>query len=80
MQNDNVVTLAGVPLQPAKASDQCCEVLAGWLEAARSGEIIGVAIAVFHHDRRTTTELAGEYHRRTMAGAIFDLLSDARGE
>lgn len=77
-RKDNVVSIDGKPLNAPKANRAVIQALGQEIERAKSGEIIGVAIARYHHDGSTGFAVAGQFRPRVMAGAVLDLLDEVR--
>jgi hypothetical protein len=70
--SDNVVALRGV-LQPqpeAEINERLVEELARLLEAARSGEIVGMAGTYLHKDRRASYSFAGTVTAFSLIGGL----------
>lgn len=80
----DVVSIHGGPTGQPEPSPTCIQVLEEWLEKARSGEIVGVAIAGLCHDSCGCYALAGKVGGYSMLGAVdmakADLLTVLRDE
>lgn len=57
--SDKVVSLSGEPVYTGKPSAAVIELLEEWLEKARSGEIVGVALAAQYRDEAKGQGWAG---------------------
>lgn len=66
----NVVEVFGGPSGLPEPNAACIAALEAWLEMARSGEIIGVALAGLCHDRASRYSVAGMCGGYSMIGAI----------
>lgn len=65
-----VTSLFGGPTGERVVSEAAVAALDEWLERALSGEIVGFAIAVLHHDGLGAFELAGRVGGYSMLGAL----------
>ena len=70
MESGNVVSLNGGPRGVREVNEAVVSVLEKWLEAARSGEVIGVAIALLDYDWCGRWSVAGVVGGYSMLGAL----------
>ena len=70
MESGNVVSLNGGPRGVREVNEAVVSVLERWLEAARSGEVIGVAIALLDYDGCGRWAVAGTVGGYSMLGAL----------
>ena len=71
--SDNVVALRGVfqpPRSETEINERLVEELSRLLEAARSGEIIGMAGTYLHKDRRASYSFAGNVGTFSLIGGL----------
>lgn len=59
MSDDNVKSLFGGPIVQREANTACVKILEEMLDAAKSGEVVGVALAAVYSDRGTTCRAGG---------------------
>ena len=69
---DNVVALRGTfqPPAPDEVNERLVEELARLLDAARSGEIVGMAGTYLHKDRRASYSFAGTVGTFSLIGGL----------
>jgi hypothetical protein len=72
----NVVTIYGDDCDPRIASEQVIALLEDALQRAKSGEIVGVAIAAVHFDKSTGRNAAGQYNCCSLIGEMYKLLRE----
>lgn len=68
--SENVKSLFGGPSGQREASDACIATLETWLEMARSGEIVGVAISGLSYDNLARYAVGGRVGGYSMIGAL----------
>ena len=66
----NVVGLHGVRAPVKEVNAVCIDALERMLEAARAGDVVGVAIIPLHHDNTSSFCLAGSVGGYSMLGAL----------
>ncbi|WP_454917436.1 hypothetical protein [Xanthobacter sediminis] len=66
----NVVAIRGGPTGQPEPNPTCIATLEEWLERARSGEIVGVALAALHHDGVGSYAVGGRVGGYSMLGAL----------
>lgn len=59
MSDDNVRSLFGQPIVRREVNPACVKILEQMVEAARSGEVVGVALVAVYSDEGTTTRRGG---------------------
>lgn len=68
----NVVGLRGQAVYTGKPDPDAIAELEWWLEAARSGEVVGIAIAGMYRDGATGSRVGGSLSR-ALVGQCFGL-------
>lgn len=71
-----IVSLHGDPIYTGESKESVVKVLEEWLERARSGEIIGVAVAVVYRDGAHGHNIAGS-RDSGLIGELFSLAHSA---
>ncbi len=66
----NVTAIFGGPTGQPEPNATCIAVLEGWLEMARSGEVVGVALVGLCHDGASRYAVAGKCGGYGMIGAL----------
>lgn len=66
----NVTSLYGGPTGEPHPNEACIEALEHWLEMARSGEIVGVALVGRRPDRTAGLSVCGVIGGYSMLGAL----------
>jgi hypothetical protein len=66
----NVTAIFGGPTGVLSANDACIATLERWLEMARSGEVIGVAVIGLCHDGLARQAAGGKIGGYSMIGAL----------
>jgi hypothetical protein len=67
---DNVAPLFGGPRHVREVNEIAVAALEEALEAARSGEVVGVVIARLHHDNLSSYQIAGKIGGYGIIGAL----------
>ena len=79
---ENVTPIFGGPAGRPEPNETCIKALEEWLDMARSGEIVGVALAGLCADRASRYAVAGKVGSYGMLGALemakADLIADMR--
>lgn len=75
---ENVISLWGGPTGELTPNPTLIEELERLLAAARSGQVIGVAAAMLHHDGLGSYRLAGTVGGYSMLGALEMVGADLR--
>lgn len=68
--SDKVVSISGGAVPTRDPNATCFAVLTKWLEMAKSGEIVGVAMAALHHDGCGSWAVGGTVGGYSMLGAL----------
>jgi hypothetical protein len=68
--SDNVVSVFGGPVGELEPDASCIDCLERWLEMARSGKIVGIAIAGVSHDNLSEYALTGRIGGFGIIGAM----------
>ncbi len=71
----DVVNMGGEPLNTGQPVPTVVEALEDLLERARSGDVIGIAVAVTHHDNLASYQVNGANGSYSILGAI-DVIRD----
>ena len=66
----NVKSLYGGPTGQPEPNEFAVQVLSEMLEKSRSGEVLGVIIAVLHHDGLASFQMGGNVGRYSLLGAL----------
>lgn len=69
---EKVTSLFGGPTGERTVNELAVAALEEWLAKARSGEIVGVAVAALHCDGLGSCQLAGRVGGYSMLGALDD--------
>ena len=65
-----VVSLTEEPAGKREVSEVCVDTLRDLLQRAEAGEVVGVGLAVLHHDGDASYHVAGRIGGFSMSGAL----------
>lgn len=71
MKDDNKITsIFGGPTAKREVSQECVEAITQWLEMAKSGEIVGIAMGAVCSNGVGMSGIAGEVFNYTVLGGL----------
>lgn len=77
--SENVKSLFGGPIGVFEVNEMAIRVLTEALEKAKSGEIVGVSMAMLHHDGRSSWQSGGLIGCHSVLGALEMAKADIIG-